>query len=118
MKNLLRVRSFQRAGDLQRRAHGFVRCDGTLNRRTLHILKYQIVRPDVINLADMRMIQRCNGAGFLLKARTMLALELLDGDKPVEACVASFPDLAHTTRPNGREDFVGAEFFAYRKRHL
>jgi len=46
------------------------------------------------------MIQRGNRTRFLLEARSVLALELFDGDDAVEPCVARFPDFTHAARAN------------------
>jgi len=41
----------------------------------------------------------------------------LDGNDAIEAGVARLPYFAHAACADGREDLVGAEFFAHRKRH-
>ena len=78
---------------------------------------HQVIRTDVVDLADVRMIQRGDGASFLLKPRAMLALEPLDGDDAIQACVASLPDLAHAARANVRKNLIRAESVACVQRH-
>jgi len=36
-----------------------------------------VIRPDIVQGTDMRMIQRCDGAGFPLKASLNVAAEVL-----------------------------------------
>jgi hypothetical protein len=67
-------------------------------RRALHILHHQIVGTDVVQRADVRMIQRRNRLGFPLEAVGELLVGCLDGHDAVEACVACFVDLAHAPR--------------------
>jgi hypothetical protein len=65
----------------------------------------------------MRMIQRSDRSGFLLKASAVRAFELLERDNAVQPRVTGLPHLAHATGANACEDLVRAEFFADGKRH-
>src|SRR5579863_2452487 len=70
---------------------------------------------DIVDLADVGMIERRDGVSFLLETRRVLALQALDADDAIEARVARLVDLSHAARPDGREDFVRAEFVAGRQ---
>ena len=61
------VRFFQRACDLDSEPDGFVSPKRALRGFALDVFHHQIIRPDVVNLANMRMIERGNGVSFLLE---------------------------------------------------
>jgi len=60
------------------------------------------------------VVQRRDGAGLLLEASRVLSLELLDGDDAIKPSIPRFHTSPIPPAPNGRKDFVGAEFFAGR----
>jgi hypothetical protein len=49
---------------------------------------HEVVRSDIVELADVRMIERSDGASLSLKAFTELGLGDFDRDNTIEACVA------------------------------
>ena len=69
---------------------------------------------DVMESADVRMIQAGNGASFALEPlsqfRTISKMrrQNLDGDNAVEAGILGAVNLTHPARANTGEDFVGA----------
>jgi hypothetical protein len=67
------MRRFERARDLSRDA--------------------QRVRADVVNLADVRMIERRDRTRFLLEPRPVVALQPLDRHDTIEPCVPRLPHL-------------------------
>ena len=79
---------------------------------------HHIAGPDIEQCADVRMIQRSNGAGFAFEAGAeVFALrdvirQDFDGDGAVQPGVAGFIDLTHAARAEGREDFVRAELLS------
>ncbi len=81
-------------------------------------LHYQVIRADIVKLADVRVIQRCDRASFALEAFTELGCGSLDGDNAVQTRIARLPHLPHAARADWRKDFVGAEFVAGRDRHM
>ena len=87
-------------------------------RLAFDVLHHQVIRTDVMERADVRMIQRGDGASFLLKTRRVLALELFNRDDTVQPRVTRLLNLAHAARTNRRKDFVRAEFVARLERHL
>ncbi len=54
----------------------------------LDVLYDQVIRTDVVQRADVRMIQRRNGPSFALEALAVRGFEDLDGDDAVEARIA------------------------------
>lgn len=63
------------------------------------------------------MIERGDRVSFLLESRTVLALQLLDRDDPIQPRIESLPHFSHASRAEGREDLVRAEFVAYGEGH-
>ena len=82
------------------------------DRRAFHQFHHQVVGSDIIELADVGMVQGRDGAGFVFEALGEALLGDFDGDSAVEARVASLPHLAHPALAEGREKLVGAEFVA------
>ena len=78
---------------------------------------------DVVDGADVRIVQRGNRARFLLEALPRFRIggeragEHLDGDRAIEPDVARAVDLAHAARADGAEDFVRTEARADGQRH-
>src|SRR5579872_657210 len=74
-----------------------------------------VLRADVVEMANVRMIQRGNGAGFALK--TLLKLgsvgevsgENLDGHEAIEARVFRAVDLSHAAGAQRRLNFIGTK---------
>src|SRR5678815_1953558 len=62
------VSSFQRARDLDRLADRLGRLDRTAQRRAGDVLEHEIARPDVVQLADVWMVQRRNRPRFVFES--------------------------------------------------
>jgi hypothetical protein len=83
-----------------------------------HHVAGAILVADVVEHADVRVVERSHGAGFALEALPeVLALgdmfgQDLDGDEAIEARVTRFVHFAHTPGAKWREDFVRAKLFA------
>ena len=78
---------------------------------------------DVVERADVRVVQRGDGAGLALEpllqvriGRDMLG-QHLDGDGAVQAGVGGLVDLTHAAGAEGGVDLVGAEGGAGGQRH-
>ena len=114
MHDALFVRGFERIGDLA--------CDGqrlldrnrapldALGQRfALHQFHDEVVRADIVQRADIGMIQRGDRAGFALEA----VAESLGGDFyghfTMESGIGRAIDLAHATGADRRKDLVGTE---------
>jgi hypothetical protein len=126
------VRLFQRIADLHaalerllQRHRPFLK--PRFQSFALDILHNQVVgsilATDVVQHANMRMIQRRNGAGFPLE--TLFGLGIIrqmngkdfDGDGAVEARVCRAIDFSHASGAQRGNDFVGAEFRASGEGH-
>ena len=72
-----------------------------------------VLLADVVERADVRMIQAGDGLRFALEPLAQFGTickmrrQNLDGDNSIEAGIAGFVDLAHATRTDSGEDFVG-----------
>ncbi len=112
------VRGRECAGDLQGKLDDFVWRQGPFHRSPLHILHHEVVRTDVVDLANVGMIERRDRACLLLEPGAVVGLETLDGHHAFQPRVAGLPDLAHTSGAQSRQDLVRTESRAYRHRHI
>ncbi len=77
-----------------------------------------VLRADVVEMADVWMIQRGNGTSFALETLLEFRIggkmsgENLDGNGAIEARVFRAVDLAHTAGAEWGLNFVGPEFCA------
>jgi len=87
-------------------------------------LHHHVAGPDIVERADVRMIQRGHGAGFPFETGAQIFTlgnvfgQHLYRDGAVEPRVARFVHFAHPSRADGGEDFVGTELFAGAERHV
>src|ERR1700680_645096 len=78
---------------------------------------------NVVEGADVRMIQAGNCFGFALEALAQFSTigkmrgQNLDGDDPVQTGIFGAVNLTHPSGANIREDFVRAPTFARKDRH-
>ena len=74
-----------------------------------------VVRADVVEVADVRMVEGGDRAGFALEALAPLLVagqlfrQDFDGNQAIEPGVARLIDLAHAAGADQPDDFVGAE---------
>ena len=73
------------------------------------VLEHQIVSANVVDLADVRMIERGNRARFLFEPPAVLFGEPLHRDDAIEPRVARFPHFSHATCAEEGQDFIGTE---------
>ena len=66
-----------------------------------------------MNLADIRVVQCCDGSGFLLEALAVLLLDLFDGYNSAQAGVLRLLHLSHATGADGINNFIGTEFASW-----
>jgi hypothetical protein len=78
-------------------------------RRALREFHHQVIRTNVIERADVGMIQHRHGVRLAFEPLAKLLRGYLDGDLAVETGIAGFPHLAHTPRAERREDFKGPQ---------
>src|SRR5437667_10811698 len=94
------VRCLQRLGNLPRDGQSFGESDWTGchsfgERRAINVLHHDKVWANVVQGADVRMIQCSDGAGLALEALAELLGGDLNGDDAVEAVVGGLVNLAH-----------------------
>ncbi len=111
------VRGLKRAGDLEREPQRFCCFHWSLERSALDVFQHQVIRADIVDLANVRMVQRRNGTRLQFESGTMLMLQTFDGDEAIQPGVAGFPHLSHCARADEGQDFVRAEFVAYGEGH-
>jgi hypothetical protein len=68
-----------------------------------------LFRSNVVQRADIGMVQRRNRASLALETLTVLGPGNLDGNDAIKARVTSLLDFAHAARTDGCENFVRAE---------
>ena len=112
-----RVRRGHAVGDLHGEVEHLARPLDRRQRAAVEELHDQVVRPDVVQLADVRMIQRRDGARFALEAVAEFGGRLLDRDEAIEPRVARFVHLAHPAGTERARDFIRTESDTWCKAH-
>src|SRR5580658_3577215 len=118
MSDALLMCRIQRVENLARVVDGLFERQRSLQRSAVNQFHYQVIRADVVELADIRMIQLRYRPGFMLEALAELILGNFDCDVAAEPRVAGAVHFSHSTRADRRKDFIGAEFCAGRQRHI
>src|SRR5262252_7450643 len=77
---------------------GLIQWQRSAKRLPLDVLHDEIVRTDIVELADMRMVERSDCPGFALESFAELLTRSLDGDDAIESRVACLPHFTHSTR--------------------
>ena len=103
------MRSVERFGDLRAQANNFRERERPFQRTPFDVLHNKIVRADVVERADVGMVQAGDGFSFALKAFGETALNRFDGDGAIQPRVGSFVDRAHATSSDWGVDAIGAE---------
>jgi hypothetical protein len=97
MEDASLVRRFEGAGNLTGHAQRILDGHRTAQHVALHVLEDEIVRSDVVQLADMRMVQSRDSACFTLETIAVIGVQHLDGDRSAESSVDGSMHLAHAT---------------------
>ena len=103
------VRGVKRIEYLAREFDGLVNRQRAFQFRALDILHDEVIRPDVVKPADMRMIQRRDRPRFAFKSLAEFGLRDLECNRAVEPRVAGLPHFAHPGRADRREEFITSE---------
>ena len=115
VEDALLMSGMEGVGDLHGQASGFLRRQRAPQRRPVQELQDEIARPDVVDLADVRVIQRRDGARLLLEAADAVGVGVtpgrqnLDCDVAAEARVMRAVDLAHSAPAEECHDVVRAK---------
>ncbi len=117
MNDALGVRGLERATNLHGVAQCLIERERTVERGAFDKLHDQVSRPDIVDLADVRMIQRGDGFGFALKALRELCGGDFNGYVAIQSRIVRAIHLAHPARAERRDDFVWPEFRTGCERH-
>ncbi len=124
MDDALAMRLVERVGNLGGNLQRLVERERPLletrrERLAVEMRHDKVVRaidmPDVVDAADVRMVQRGNGSCLLFESGAKIGIagdvtgQDLDGDGAIEARVAGFVDLTHPARAQGADDLIRAE---------
>ena len=104
VKNAAFMRGVQCVGNLARQPHRFVSRNRTAERFPLEILEDEVVGSDVVDLANVWMVDCGDGARFTLKPAHIVSDHPLDRDSAIQAFIVRLVDLAHTSRADQRLD--------------
>ena len=85
------------------------RFDPLGQRRPLDQLHHQVVGTDIVNVADVGVIQRGDRANLALEAFAEPLGGNLDGHLAPHARIAGAIHLSHAARADERQDLVGAQ---------
>ena len=118
VKNAAFVRRVQCVGNLARQTHRVVPSDGTAQHFPLQIFEDEVLGSDVVDLADVWMVDRGDGARFALKPAVVVGDQPLDRDRAIQASIVRLVDLAHTAGADQRFDFVRAKPRAGSQEHV
>ena len=111
------VRRGKSIGHLHRDVQQLARRVDGRDRCPVHQFHDQVVRSDVIELADIGVIERGDRAGFVLEPFAEQLLRHLDSDGATEARIAGLVHLAHPADTEHGDDLVGTKTFAGMQGH-
>ena len=94
MDDAFAVCRFDGCRHLQREPHRLVHIQRTAQRQALDVLHDEVVSADVVQRADVRMVERGDGARLALEGVTAYA-QALERDHAIQTDVLGLPDLAH-----------------------
>ena len=97
MRDSFFVRRIQRVQNLIGVFGGLFERQRPMQRRAVDVLHHQIIRADIVDLADVRMIERRHRARLALKALAEFLLGDFQRDNAIQPGVARFPDFSRAT---------------------
>jgi hypothetical protein len=103
------VGGVERIADLASVLQDVVELEWALERFSLDVLHHQIVRADVVQRADVRMIEGGDRTRFALEPVRERRLQNLDRDRAIQARIVGFVHLAHAASAELFSEGVGAE---------
>src|SRR5215467_15934375 len=106
MNDAFPVCGVERITNLRAIFQGLIQWQRSTKRLAVDVLHNEIVRTDIVKLADMRMVQRSDCPGFALESFAEVLTRSLDGDDAIETCVACLPHFTHSARSDLREDLI------------
>jgi len=100
------MRRFQCFDHLRCHTQRLAKRQRAMQRRSLDVLHHEVIRPDVVQDADVRMVQRRNGLGLELEPLPVAAFERLYRDRPAQARVDGLVHLSHAASANQGDQFI------------
>jgi hypothetical protein len=118
VKDAAFVRGVQRVGNLARQPHRFILRHRPAQRFPLEILEDQVIGPDIVDLANVWVVDRGNGARFALKPAHIVGDHPLDRDRAIQSAIVGLVDFAHASGADQRLDRVRAKPRAGSEKHV
>jgi hypothetical protein len=109
MGDAVAVRRLEGIGNLDRCAKGLGPRQRPCQRLPVDEFHVEIVRADIVQRADVRVVQRSNCACLTIEPIAELLPGDLDRHPAIESRVTALPHFAHPSATNRRDDFVGTE---------
>ena len=109
MDDAFLVRGVEGIGDLPRIAERRLKRQRPFRRLPLDELHHEVVGSDVVQRADIGMVQGRDGPHLALGSLAELLGGHLDGHVPTDAGITCAIHLAHAAGADSGGDFVGAE---------
>src|SRR5579872_3619931 len=109
MDDALLVSGAERIANLSRVLQYLIERQRPLERSALDELHHKVVRPDVINLADICVIQGGDGPCLACNAFGELLVDCLDSDNAIESGIARLVHLAHAAGADELSDFIRSQ---------
>src|SRR5215831_21251579 len=104
------------------RGHAFNSLDGKIeksrkvaggsDRHAVDKLHHQVIRPDIVERADIGVVERSHSPRFAIKSLSELFIGHFDGDDPTQPHVPGFVNATHPASPDGSKDLVWTELCA------
>jgi len=117
MRDASLVSGIQRIQNLTGKLDGFFERQRPFQWSALDVLHHQIVWADVVQRADVRVIQRRHNASLALEPVSESSCATLMATHAIESGVPRLPHFSHAPRADRRENFVGAEFVTHGNWH-
>src|SRR5262249_43443988 len=99
----------ERIADLRSVLNRPIERQRSFERRAFYVVHHKIVRPNVMQRANVWMIQRGDGTGLAFEALGEFLVRNFDRNKTIQPRVAAFVHFPHATGADARKDLVRAE---------
>ena len=96
-------------GDLHGEIQQLPRILRRSDRRPFDVFEHQIIRTDVVELADVGMVERGNSSRLAYKALAESLVRDLDRHDAIEPCVAGTIHLAHAADADRSSNLIRAD---------
>ena len=103
------MRCIQSVTDLRPKFHDFLDRQRTLQRLAFDAFHYEVVGTEIVECADMRVIQGRYGTRLALEACAEFLAADLNGDGSIQAGIMGSVHFAHTALADGRQDLVRSQ---------